>query len=106
MHDKNPMIRKVCDACLDVIAVSNAGMAVVFFLFQLINQRMFQMCDEDWAARIKVEKFRSHNQQWLEMVESIALDPSNHLMQDEDDSLPPFASGDLLKHTMLFPTSK
>lgn len=22
MHDKNPAIRKVCDACLDVIAVS------------------------------------------------------------------------------------
>ncbi|XP_046612892.1 kinesin-associated protein 3 isoform X4 [Neodiprion virginianus] len=83
MHDKNPMIRKVCDACLDVIA----------------------LCDEDWAARIKVEKFRSHNQQWLEMVESITLDPTNHLMPDEDDSLPPFASGDLLKHTMLFPTS-
>lgn len=83
MHDKNPMIRKVCDACLDIIA----------------------LCDEDWAARIKVEKFRSHNQQWLEMVESIALDPSNHPMPDEDESLPPFASGDLLKHTMLFPTS-
>ncbi|XP_048505899.1 kinesin-associated protein 3 isoform X2 [Athalia rosae] len=82
MHDKNPVIRKVCDACLDVIA----------------------LCDESWAARIKVEKFRSHNQQWLEMVESVALDPSNHLMPDDDDSLPPFASGDLLKHTMLFPT--
>ncbi|XP_024944929.1 kinesin-associated protein 3 isoform X2 [Cephus cinctus] len=82
MHDKNPAIRKVCDACLDVIA----------------------MCDKDWAARIKVEKFRSHNQQWLEMVESIAMDPSNHLLADEDDTLPPFMSGDLLKHTMLFPT--
>lgn len=23
MHDKNPAIRKVCDTCLDVIAVSN-----------------------------------------------------------------------------------
>ncbi|XP_012275092.1 kinesin-associated protein 3 [Orussus abietinus] len=84
MHDKNPAIRRVCDACLDIIA----------------------MCDEDWAARIKVEKFRSHNQQWLEMVETVTLDPSTHLIPDEDDSLSPFLSGDLLKHTMLFPSSK
>ncbi|KOX78032.1 Kinesin-associated protein 3 [Melipona quadrifasciata] len=81
MHDKNPAIRKVCDACLDVIA----------------------MCDKNWAARIKVEKFRSHNQQWLEMVESITNDTSSHLLP-EDDSLSPFMNGDLLKHTMLFPS--
>ncbi|XP_047355453.1 kinesin-associated protein 3 isoform X1 [Vespa velutina] len=82
MHDKNPAIRKVCDACLDVIA----------------------MCDKNWAARIKVEKFRSHNQQWLEMVESIGADAATHLLPDEDDSLSPFLSGELLKHTMLFPS--
>lgn len=82
MHDKNPAIRKVCDACLDVIA----------------------MCDKNWAARITVEKFRSHNQQWLEMVESITNDSSNHLLPEEDDSLSPFMNGDLLKHTMLFPS--
>ncbi|KAK1126832.1 hypothetical protein K0M31_004454 [Melipona bicolor] len=82
MHDKNPAIRKVCDACLDVIA----------------------MCDKNWAARIKVEKFRSHNQQWLEMVESITNDTSSHLLPEEDDSLSPFMNGDLLKHTMLFPS--
>ncbi|XP_076228835.1 kinesin associated protein 3 isoform X2 [Nomia melanderi] len=82
MHDKNPAIRKVCDACLDVIA----------------------MCDKNWAARIKVEKFRSHNQQWLEMVESITNDTTNHLLPEEDDSLSPFTNGDLLKHTMLFPS--
>ena len=64
------------------------------------------MCDKDWAARIKVEKFRSHNQQWLEMVESIAVDNANHLVVDEDDSLPPFMSGELLRHTMLFPSGK
>ena len=82
MHDKNPAIRKVCDSCLDVIA----------------------MCDKNWAARIKVEKFRSHNQQWLEMVESITNDTTNHLLPEEDDSLSPFMNGDLLKHTMLFPS--
>lgn len=26
MHDKNPAIRKVCDACLDVIAVSSSDL--------------------------------------------------------------------------------
>ncbi|KAG7200321.1 hypothetical protein KM043_017783 [Ampulex compressa] len=82
MHDKNLAIRKVCDACLDVIA----------------------MCDKNWAIRIKVEKFRSHNQQWLEMVESTATDSTIHLLPDDDDSLSPFMSGDLLKHTMLFPS--
>ncbi|XP_078038704.1 kinesin associated protein 3 isoform X5 [Augochlora pura] len=82
MHDKNPAIRKVCDACLDVIA----------------------MCDKNWAARIKVEKFRSHNQQWLEMVESITSDTTNHLLPEEDDSLSPFTNGDLLNNTMLFPS--
>ncbi|KOC61782.1 Kinesin-associated protein 3 [Habropoda laboriosa] len=82
MHDKNPAIRKICDACLDVIAT----------------------CDKNWAARIKVEKFRSHNQQWLEMVESITNDVNNHLLPEEDDSLSPFMNGDLLKHTMLFPS--
>lgn len=64
------------------------------------------MCDKNWAARITVEKFRSHNQQWLEMVESITNDSSNHLLPEEDDSLSPFMNGDLLKHTMLFPSGK
>ncbi|XP_043481752.1 kinesin-associated protein 3 [Leptopilina heterotoma] len=84
MHDKNSAIRKVCEVCLDLIA----------------------MYDKDWASRIKVEKFRSHNQQWIEMVESIVIDPANHILSgdDEDDNLPPFLSGDLLKHTMLFPS--
>lgn len=62
------------------------------------------MCDKNWAARIKVEKFRSHNQQWLEMVESTATDSATHLLPDDDDSLSPFISGDLLKHTILFPS--
>lgn len=63
------------------------------------------MCDKNWAARIKVEKFRSHNQQWLEMVESTG-DSTTHLLPDDDDSLSPFMSGDLLKHTILFPSGE
>ncbi|KAJ8672674.1 hypothetical protein QAD02_003934 [Eretmocerus hayati] len=87
MHDKNPAIRKICDACLDVIAI----------------------CDKNWSARIKVEKFRSHNQQWLDMVESINIDAmasssSMSIPDEEDDNFTSFANGDLLKHTMLFPS--
>uniref|UniRef100_A0A6B2EDZ3 Putative kinesin associated protein kap n=1 Tax=Phlebotomus kandelakii TaxID=1109342 RepID=A0A6B2EDZ3_9DIPT len=55
MHDKNTEIRKVCDHCLDIIAFS----------------------DSDWASRIKLEKFRNHNAQWLTMVET---------QQDHEDS--------------------
>ncbi|XP_053677895.1 kinesin-associated protein 3 [Anopheles nili] len=48
MHDKNEEIRKVCDVCLDIIAITDA----------------------DWASRITLEKFRNHNSQWLSMVDS------------------------------------
>lgn len=62
------------------------------------------MCDKNWAARIKVEKFRSHNQQWLDMVESVIIDSTSQILPDEDDSL--IMNGDLLKHTMLFPSGE
>lgn len=55
MHDKNQEIRKVCDYCLDIIAG----------------------WDAEWSVRIKLEKFRNHNAQWLEMVEA---------HQEENDS--------------------
>lgn len=39
------------------------------------------------------------------MVESIGTDSINHMLpDDDDDSLSPFISGDLLKHTILFPS--
>jgi len=38
------------------------------------------------------------------MVESIGTDSINHMLPDDDDSLPPFIGGDLLKHTILFPS--
>ncbi|KAE8748254.1 hypothetical protein FOCC_FOCC005093 [Frankliniella occidentalis] len=82
MHDKNSEIRKLCDACLDVI----------------------KECNEDWASRIKLEKFRWHNSQWLEMVESQALDSSGYgQLADDVDSLPAFLSSDMLTHSLLFP---
>ena len=63
------------------------------------------MYNKDWAVRIKVEKFRTHNQQWLDMVESITVDPTNYLLQ-EDDEIPSLLSRDILMHTMLFPSGK
>ncbi|KAK3792823.1 hypothetical protein RRG08_038553 [Elysia crispata] len=52
MHDKNAEIRSVCDNTLDMIAEF----------------------DEEWAKKIQLEKFRWHNSQWLEMVESRPAD--------------------------------
>ncbi|XP_005177042.2 kinesin-associated protein 3 isoform X2 [Musca domestica] len=63
MHDKNAEIRKICDYCLDIIAIS----------------------DNEWAKRIKLEKFRNHNSQWLCMVESQQHEDNNEDYQDEEE---------------------
>lgn len=49
-----------------------------------------------------VDKFRFHNSQWLEMVESLALDDVGFGLSEED--FPPYLSTDLMQHTMLYPT--
>lgn len=75
MHDKNAEIRKVCDLCLDIVATA----------------------DSEWASRIKLEKFRSHNAQWMHMVETQQqLDDGASYCQslggaDEDDAVEPYA---------------
>lgn len=58
MHDKNIEIRRICDYCLDIIA----------------------MVDINWATRIKLEKFRNHNSQWLTMVET---QETNYVLNNE-----------------------
>ncbi|KAH8273277.1 hypothetical protein KR018_004261 [Drosophila ironensis] len=63
MHDKNEEIRKVCDYCLDIIAIS----------------------DSEWAKRIKLEKFRNHNSQWLCMVESQQDQDNEQDYVDQED---------------------
>jgi Kinesin-associated protein (KAP) len=76
MHDKNIEIRKVCDICLDIIA----------------------MVDKNWATRIKLEKFRNHNSQWLNMVESQEVNNS-HIDENydaEDNDLPIYLTSDYL----------
>lgn len=76
MHDKNTQIRRISNHCLDIIADWN----------------------KEWADRIKLEKFRWHNSQWLDMVES-SMDDKDFGMPNED--LPPFLNGDLMH---LYPT--
>lgn len=63
MHDKNTEIRKVCDNTLDIIAEY----------------------DEEWGHKIQSEKFRFHNNQWLEMVESRQVDESEPYLYDNDN---------------------
>lgn len=79
MHDKNPEIRKVCDFCLDIIAA----------------------CDSEWSIRIKLEKFRNHNAQWLEMVEAHREENDSSLYGqmngddgDDDNDLPAYLPAD------------
>uniref|UniRef100_A0A8B9HF59 Kinesin-associated protein 3b n=1 Tax=Astyanax mexicanus TaxID=7994 RepID=A0A8B9HF59_ASTMX len=62
MHDKNTEIRKVCDNTLDIIAEY----------------------DEEWGRKIQSEKFRWHNSQWLEMVESRQMDEGEPYLYGDD----------------------
>ncbi|CAL1579382.1 unnamed protein product [Knipowitschia caucasica] len=62
MQDKNAEIRKVCDNTLDIIAEY----------------------DEEWGRKIQSEKFRFHNNQWLDMVESRQVDECEPYLYDND----------------------
>ncbi|XP_071948132.1 kinesin-associated protein 3-like [Antedon mediterranea] len=79
MHDKNVEIRKVCDNTLDIICEF----------------------DQECAKKIKLEKFRWHNSQWLEMVESHQLDDEGLMYGDESYS-PYIQESDILDRPDLF----
>ncbi|KAG5202272.1 hypothetical protein JEQ12_003662 [Ovis aries] len=83
MHDKNNEIRKVCDNTLDIIAEY----------------------DEEWAKKIQSEKFRWHNSQWLEMVESRQMDESEQYLYGDDRIEPYIHEGDILERPDLFYSS-
>ncbi|XP_040579516.1 kinesin-associated protein 3 [Lepeophtheirus salmonis] len=55
MHDKNAEIQRVCDATLDIISD----------------------IDENWADKVKKEKFRFHNAQWLEIIQIQEVEEEN-----------------------------
>lgn len=85
MHDKNAAIRKICDYCLDIIAIT----------------------DPKWASRIKLEKFRNHNAQWLSMVETQQDNGDlgfgrNGAADEDNDLLPAYLTSDFLDHTVLY----
>ncbi|XP_038613911.1 kinesin-associated protein 3 isoform X3 [Tachyglossus aculeatus] len=83
MHDKNAEIRKVCDNTLDIIAEY----------------------DEEWAKKIQSEKFRWHNSQWLEMVESRQMDESEQFLYGDDRIEPYIHEGDILERPDLYYSS-
>uniref|UniRef100_A0A7N8YB68 Kinesin-associated protein 3a n=1 Tax=Mastacembelus armatus TaxID=205130 RepID=A0A7N8YB68_9TELE len=79
MHDNNAEIRKVCDNTLDIIAE----------------------CDEEWRNKIRTEKFRWYNGQWLEMVENRQMDETGEpFLYGEDGES--FGNRDLLERPDLF----
>ena len=44
---------------------------------------MSQEFDETWAKKIQLEKFRWHNSQWLEMVETRQMDDDSLMYSDD-----------------------
>ncbi|KAG8556308.1 hypothetical protein GDO81_018016 [Engystomops pustulosus] len=80
MHDKNAEIRKVCDNTLDIIAEY----------------------DEEWAKKIQSEKFRWHNSQWLEMVESRQMDENEQYLYGDEPIEPFIHEGDILERPDLY----
>lgn len=80
MHDKNAEIRKVCDNTLDIIAEY----------------------DEEWAKKIQLEKFRWHNSQWLDMVESRQMEDMNEGYMYGDEGFGYIQDADILDRPELF----
>ncbi|CAH0558068.1 unnamed protein product [Brassicogethes aeneus] len=78
LQDNNKSIRKICNTCLNII--SNHS--------------------KSWADRIKIEKFRHHNAQWLTMVDSQQLDPEE---EEEEDELPPYLNTEYLSTAVVPP---
>jgi hypothetical protein len=82
LQDNNKSIRKLCNTCLNLIADHS----------------------KTWAERIKIEKFRHHNAQWLQMVDSQQLEPEED-DDEEDDELPPYLNTEYLSTAVVPPLS-
>ncbi|XP_022902921.2 kinesin-associated protein 3 [Onthophagus taurus] len=78
LQDNNKAIRRVCNTCLNAIAECNAT----------------------WADRIRIEKFRNHNAQWLQMVDSHQLEPE---VDEDDNELPPYLNTEYLSTAVVPP---
>ena len=64
----------------------------------------FQEYDEEWSKKIQLEKFRWHNSQWLEMVESQQMEDDAAYMYAEDPAgySPFIQDSDILDRPDLF----
>ncbi|KAK9870464.1 hypothetical protein WA026_008023 [Henosepilachna vigintioctopunctata] len=80
LQDNNKAIREVCNTCLNIISDRS----------------------KVWADRIKIEKFRQHNSQWLQMVDSQQLEPEE---DEDDDELPPYLNTEYLSTAVVPPLS-
>lgn len=61
-----------------------------------IPPSVVQEYDEEWGRKIQSEKFRFHNNQWLEMVESRQVDePESYLYDNDNDRADLFYSAGL-----------
>ncbi|XP_060518979.1 kinesin-associated protein 3 isoform X2 [Cylas formicarius] len=79
LQDNNKAIRKICNMCLNTISEHN----------------------KVWADRIRIEKFRQHNAQWLQMVDSQQLEPED----EDEDELPPYLNTEYLSTAVVPPLS-
>lgn len=97
MHDKNCEIRKVCDYCLDIIAISDSDWAsrikVGHFICDVSN---FFIPSNKIFPKFQLEKFRNHNSQWLSMVETQEADDIQDFGAVEDEELPVYLTSDYL----------
>ena len=76
----------------------------ITIVFCLVSQALcFQMqeYDEEWAKKIQLEKFRWHNSQWLEMVESQQMEDEGYMYADEGYG-PYIQDSDILDRPDLF----
>lgn len=82
VQDNDKTIRKVCNWCLNVVADRN----------------------EEWGNRIRIEKFRHHNSQWLEMIDSQQLLQEEEEQQKEEKfELPPYLNTEYLSSVVVPP---
>lgn len=79
--DNNKAVRKLCNTCLNVVMERNS----------------------DWGERIRIERFRTHNNQWLEMVDSHQLQREE---EEEDTALPPYLNIEYLSTATVPPLSE
>lgn len=80
LQDNNKFIRKISNTCLNIIAERS----------------------KNWSDRIRIEKFRNHNAQWLQMVDSQQLQPDE---EDDEDELPPYLNTEYLSMAVVPPLS-